>query len=318
MHYFITGGAGFVGSNLTDRFLRLGHSVTVYDNLSTGFPEFIADARKSNKFRFVEGDDLNLKTLTEAMAGAGFVFHMAANADVRYGTLHPGKDLEQNTIATFNVLEAMRHNGIRKIAFASTGSIYGDAQIIPTPENAPFPLQTSFYGASKVAAEGLIAAYCEGFQFEAWIYRFVSVLGPRYTHGHVFDFLRKLSKDPSRLEVLGDGNQRKSYMHVDDCIDGMLLGIDRAKERVNTFNLGVDGYCSVRDSVGWICRKLGVTPRLEFTGGNRGWIGDSPFIYLDVSRIRALGWEPKTGIEEAVDDTVDWIRENPWIFEKRS
>src|SRR5262249_54570563 len=161
---------------------------------------------------------LDENRLTEALAGSEFVFHLAANADVRFGTNHPRRDLEQNTIATFNVLEAMRANGIAKIAFSSTGSVYGEAKTIPTPEDAPCPVQTSLYGASKIAGEGLISAYCEGFGFQGWIFRFVSVLGPRYTHGHVFDFFRKLSADPTRLEVLGNGTQRKSYMHVNDCV----------------------------------------------------------------------------------------------------
>ena len=212
----------------------------------------------------------------------------------------------------------MRFNNVKKIVFASTGSIYGDAKVIPTPEDAPFPTQTSLYGASKLAAEGLISAYCEGFQFQAWIYRFVSVLGPRYTHGHVFDFLRQLLlTDPTTLNVLGDGNQRKSYMHVNDCIDGMLLGVAKAQEKVNTLNLGFDGYCSVRDSIGWICGRLGLSPRLNFAGGDRGWIGDSPFIYLDTRRMRSLGWTPKIGIEQAVISTVDWLQQHPQIFKRR-
>lgn len=318
MHYFVTGGAGFIGSNLTDRLLMLGHKVTVYDNLTTGFQEFLATASKDRNFHFIEGDILNQTALIEAMSGTDFVFHLAANADVRYGTRHPGRDLEQNTIATANVLEAMRFNKIMKIAFASTGSIYGDAKVIPTPEDAPFPIQTSLYGASKLAAEGLIAAYCAGFGYQSWIYRFVSVLGPRYTHGHVFDFLKQLMANPTKLKILGDGNQRKSYMHVNDCIDGILLGIETTKENVNTINLGFDGYCTVRQSIGWICERLGVHPVLEFTGGNRGWIGDSPFIYLDVKRVYSLGWKPKFEIADGVTSTVDYLRDNGWIFERRT
>ena len=198
-------------------------------------------ARTSEKFRLVEGDLLDEQTLNQAMAGHDFVFHLAANADVRFGTDHPRKDLEQNTIATYNVLEAMRCNGIRKIAFASTGSVYGDAIVIPTPENAPFPVQTSLYAASKLAGEGLIGAYCEGFDFQSWIFRFVSILGERYTHGHVFDFYRKLKQDSSRLEVLGNGKQRKSYLYIQDCIDALLFALEKFEESVNIFNLGVDG-----------------------------------------------------------------------------
>jgi UDP-glucose 4-epimerase len=242
---------------------------------------------------------------------------LAANADVRFGTDHPRRDLEQNTIATYNVLEAMRANGIKKIAFSSTGSVYGESPVVPTPEDGPFPIQTSLYGASKAAGEGLITAYCEGFGFQSCIFRFVSILGERYTHGHVFDFYQKLKADPTRLPVLGNGKQRKSYLYVQDCIDAILMAMDKATEKVNIFNLGVDGYCQVNDSIGWICDELGVKPNLEYSGGDRGWIGDNPFIFLDTKKIQALGWRPKFGIRDGVLKTVDYLRENEWVFEAR-
>lgn len=317
-HAFVTGGAGFIGSTLVDRLLGIGICVTAYDNFSTGFHEFLAEARKSDLFTLVEGDLLDTEALTAAMKGADFVFHLAANADVRFGTHHPRRDLEQNTIATFNVLEAMRANGVKKIAFSSTGSVYGEAAVFPTPEDAPFPVQTSLYGTSKVAGEGQIAAYCEGFGFQSWIFRFVSVLGERYTHGHVFDFYAKLTRDPSRLEVLGNGQQRKSYMYVQDCIDGILLAVEKAQDKVNIFNLGTDGYCQVNDSIGWICKSLNLTPRLDYTGGERGWIGDNPFIHLDIAKIGALGWEPKLSIEQGILRTLRWLQANEWVFRKRT
>jgi UDP-glucose 4-epimerase len=210
MRCFVTGGAGFIGSHLVDRLLDLGHDVVAYDNLSTGQQAFLEPARASSRFELIQGDTLDSATLTEAMSGSEIVFHLAANADVRFGTQHPRRDLDQNTIATFNVLEAMRANGVRRIGFSSTGSIYGDATMIPTPENAPFPIQTSLYGASKLAGEALIQAYCEGFGFEGFIFRFVSILGERYSHGHVFDFYKSLRANPAELRVLGDGRQRKS------------------------------------------------------------------------------------------------------------
>src|SRR5436305_6331592 len=212
MRCLVTGAAGFIGSNLVDRLLSLGHEVTAFDNFATGQREFLADAMKSPKFRLVEGDLLDLPAVTKAFAGSDFVFHLAANADVRFGTQHPRKDLEQNTIATFNVLEAMRANGIRRIAFSSTGSIYGEPEVFPTPEACPFPVQTSLYGASKLAGEGMISAYCEAFGMQSYIFRFVSILGERYTHGHVFDFYKKLAANPNEIEVLGNGKQRKSYL----------------------------------------------------------------------------------------------------------
>lgn len=317
MHYFITGGAGFIGSNLADHLLAAGHKVTVYDNLSTGFHRFLENAARHPAFTLVEADLLDQARLTEAMAGAEFVFHLAANADVRFGTEHPRKDLEQNTIATFQVLEAMRASGVRRIAFSSTGSIYGEPKVFPTPENAAFPIQTSLYGASKLACEGMISAYCEGFGFQAWIFRFVSVLGERYTHGHVFDFYKKLSADPGRLHVLGNGRQRKSYMYVQDCIDAMLLAIDRAQDKVNILNLGTDGYIEVNDSIRWISEQLGVNPVITYEGGERGWIGDSPFIFLDTAGIRGLGWKPKLDIREGVVKTIEFLRANEWVLGAR-
>jgi UDP-glucose 4-epimerase len=317
MHFVVTGCAGFIGSTLVDRLLAMGHMVTGIDNLSTGQIHFLVGALKNPRFRFFEVDILNTATLTECFHGGECVIHLSANADVRFGTAHPRKDLEQNTIATYNVLEAMRVNGIRKIAFSSTGSVYGDAPLVPTPEDGPFPIQTSLYGASKAAGEGLIAAYCEGFGFQSWIFRFVSILGERYTHGHVFDFYQKLKTDPSRLPVLGNGKQRKSYLYVQDCIDAILLAMDKAKEKVNIFNLGVDGYCEVNDSIGWICGELGVQPKLEYSGGDRGWIGDNPFIFLETKKIQSLGWKPKFGIRDGVIKTVEYLRANEWVFEAR-
>jgi UDP-glucose 4-epimerase len=317
-HYFITGGAGFIGSSLADRLLADGHRVTIFDNFSTGFAEFVAEARKNPNCRIVEGDLLDETALGAAMRGTDMVYHFAANADVRFGTEHPRRDLEQNTIATYNVLEAMRAHGVKKIAFSSTGSVYGEARVIPTPEDGPFPVQTSLYGASKVAGEGLIAAYSEGFGFQSWIFRFVSVLGERYTHGHVFDFYRKLSDNPTRLDVLGNGRQRKSYLYIQDCISAMLLAEQKAQEKVNIFNLGVDGYVEVNDSIGWICQALGVKPRLEYAGGERGWIGDNPFIHLDVKRIMALGWRPQLTIEQGILRTLRWLQANDWVYRRRS
>src|SRR6266704_2358722 len=248
MRAFVTGAAGFIGSTLVDKLLEQGHTVVGYDNLATGRREFIANALRSSKFEFIEADVLDATCLNENVRGAEIVFHLSANADVRFGIEHPRKDLDQNTIATFNVLEAMRTNGVKTIAFSSTGSIYGEPEVFPTPETAPFPVQTSLYGASKLAAEGLIQAYCEGFGVQGYIFRFVSILGERYTHGHVFDFYRQLRLHPDKLDVLGDGQQKKSYLYVQDCVDAMLLAIEKAPGKVNVFNLGADEYCQVNDS----------------------------------------------------------------------
>ena len=317
MRVLLTGAAGFIGSNVADRLLADGHTVVGYDNFSTGREEFLENARHSAGFEFHRGDLLDQPALEHAMAGADLVIHLAANADVRFGTEHPTKDLEQNTIATSNVLEAMRATGTRRIAFSSTGSVYGEAEVIPTPEGAPFPIQTSLYGASKLAAEGLIAAYCEGFGFQACIFRFVSILGERYTHGHVFDFYKQLLAHPERLDVLGNGAQRKSYLYVQDCIDAILLALEKAPGRVNIFNLGTDEYCQVNDSIRTICERLQLTPEIRYSGGDRGWIGDNPFIFLDCARIRALGWKPKLSIREGIVKTLDYLQRNQALLEAR-
>lgn len=314
MKFFITGAAGFIGSNLVDRLLREVFSVVGYDNFSTGFERHLEQAKKQPNLTLVKGDTLDLPALTKAMAGCDFVFHLAANADVRFGTLYPDKDLKQNTLATFNVLEAMRANAIKKIAFSSTGSIYGESKVIPTPEDSPFPVQTSFYGASKSAGEGLIQAYCEGFGFQSWIFRFVSILGERYSHGHVIDFYKKLLDDPDNLFVLGDGHQKKSYLYIGDCLEAMLLAIEKSKDKVNIFNLGTDNFCEVNDSISWIIDYLGLCPKIEYEGSDRGWIGDNPFIFLETKKIRASGWVPRLTIKDAVIKTLQYLEQNKWIL----
>ena len=318
MRAFITGGAGFIGSSLADRLLADGHRVTAYDNFSTGQRSFVAGAARNDRYALIEGDLLDTARLDQAVRGHDVVFHLAANADVRHGLDHPRRDLEQNTIATFNVLDAMRKGGVRRIAFSSTGSIYGEPEIFPTPESCPFPRQTSLYGASKLACEGLLSAFATGYGFDAWVFRFVSILGERYTHGHVVDFYRQLRANPRELRVLGDGKQRKSYLYVGDCIDAILTAMEARPEGFHVFNLGTHEYVTVNESIGVITRWLGVEPRLIYGGGERGWVGDSPFIFLDTARIRALGWKPKLRIAEAVERTVAWLASNPGVLEQRT
>ncbi|MSV27880.1 MAG: NAD-dependent epimerase/dehydratase family protein [Bryobacterales bacterium] len=313
MKVFVTGAAGFIGSNVVDAFLADGHEVTGYDNFVTGRLEFLESARRSERFTLIEADLEDRAKLNAAVEGRDLIIHLAANADVRFGTLHPRKDLEQNTICTWNVLEAMRLAGVNRIAFSSTGSVYGEPSMFPTPEDAPFPVQTSLYGASKLAAEGLICAYAEGYGIEAHIFRFVSLLGARYTHGHVVDFYRQLRDHPDRLHVLGNGKQRKSYLHVSDCVKAMRMALEKARGKINIFNLGTDEYCEVNDSIGWICRSLGVSPAITYGGGDRGWIGDSPLIFLDCAKIRSLGWTPELSIRESVELTVRYLQGNAHV-----
>ena len=315
--YFVTGCAGFIGSNLVDRLLSDGHDVVGYDNFSTGRQEFLSKAYQYSAFRMVDGDLLDTEKLAKAMAAQSVdvVFHLAANADISRGPERPRRDLEQNTIATFNLLDSMRRTDARRIVFSSTGSIYGEPKVFPTPEDAPFPVQTSLYGASKLAGEGLISAFCESFGFQSWIYRFVSVLGERYTHGHVFDFFRKLRNNPHAIDVLGDGCQTKSYMYVGDCISGMLAGLESKSAKVNIFNLGTDETIQVKDSLTLIVGRLGLSPEVRYAGGPRGWVGDSPMIHLDCSRLRTMGWAPALSIRTSVLRTLDWLVENDWVYE---
>lgn len=315
MNFLVTGAAGFIGSNLVDRLLERGHWVLGLDNYSTGRKEFLRSALGSGRFR-LDYIDLLHDTLLPLMHDIDVVIHFAANADVRFGPDHPTKDLEQNTVVTSRVLEAVRKAGVKRIVFGSTGSVYGESPVVPTREDAPFPVQTSLYGASKLAAEGMICAYAEAFNITAYILRFVSILGERYTHGHVFDFYQQLSEHADVVYVLGDGNQRKSYLYVQDCVDAILCVLQRADSRVNIFNLGTDEYCDVNQSLSCICEYLNVAPRRVYSGGNRGWTGDNPFILLDCSRIRSLGWWPKLSIRDGIIRTVKFLESNPWVYSR--
>jgi UDP-glucose 4-epimerase len=314
----ITGGAGFIGSNLADRLRREGTEVVIVDDFRTGRREFVAEMIDDPLVTLHEGDVLDEGLLRRAFEGCDWVFHLQANADVRHGLAHPRRDLEQNTVATANVLEAMRAVGVTKIAFSSTGSIYGEHEVVPTPEDAPFPVQTSLYGASKLAGEGMIEAYAHGFDFTGLIFRFVSILGERYTHGHVFDFYRALRNDPTRLRILGDGRQQKSYLYVADCVDAMLVSAAAYEARegeVGVYNLGTDETVIVDDSIAIICAHMGLTPEREYAGGKRGWAGDSPLIHLDTARIRSLGWSPTLTISESIERTLAWFDQHPYTFE---
>jgi UDP-glucose 4-epimerase len=313
----ITGGAGFIGSNLADHLRSEGVEVVIVDDFRTGRREFVAELLADSGVRLVEGDVLDQDLLERAFKGCDWVFHLQANADVRHGLEHPRRDLEQNTIATASVLEAMRAVGVSRIAFSSTGSVYGEPEVFPTPEDAPFPVQTSLYAASKLAGEGMVAAYAHGYGFTGLVFRFVSILGERYTHGHVFDFYCSLKRDPTRLHVLGDGQQRKSYLYVADCTAAILAAVhahDRGVAGFEVYNLGTDETVEVKDSIDVICEHMGLAPELRYSGGPRGWVGDSPLIWLDCTRIRGLQWVPTTAIREAISRTLNWFDANPYIW----
>jgi len=312
----VTGGAGFIGSNLVDKLLNDGNSVIVYDNFNTGKHEFLEGNKNNKNLKIIQGDLNDIDNLKKTITGSDIVFHLAANADVRFGLEKTDRDLQINTIGTYNVLEAMRLVGTKKIVFSSTSSVYGEAPIIPTLEDCPFPVQTSLYASSKLAGEALITSFCEGFGFEAWIYRFVSILGSRYTHGHIYDFVEQLIVDNKKLRVLGDGYQTKSYIDVKDCISGILTGLMKSKERINIFNLGSNESCTVRESIKCICDTMGLKPNITFSGGRQGWIGDNPIIRLDPRKINQLGWETKISLEKSIKNTVEWLMENQWCFNK--
>ncbi|MEO5969578.1 MAG: NAD-dependent epimerase/dehydratase family protein [Bdellovibrionia bacterium] len=322
MKFFVTGGAGFIGSHFCDTALAQEHDVVAFDDLSTGHEEFLEGAFKNSKFKLVRGDIRDLEFLSKAVETAkpDWIIHFAANADVRRGTERPRRDLDYNTIGTWNVLEAARTAGSRKVLFSSTGSVYGEPEVFPTPEKAPFPEQTSFYGASKLAGEALISAYAHGFGFLGVVFRFVSILGPRYSHGHVYDFIKQLQDNPKTLKVLGNGLQTKSYLHIEDLMAGLWTVIKASKPDENGFkvyNIGHDSAIDVKTSISYIVGQLGLEPSLEFSGGTRGWIGDSPRIQLDTTKLKALGWKTQNDLKKSVQDTADYLISNKWLLEEQ-
>jgi UDP-glucose 4-epimerase len=313
MKYLVTGGAGFIGSHVVDRLVKQGHEVVVYDNLSTGNLRFLENSK--SKITFVKGDLLDTKQLDKAMKGVDVVFHMAANADIKENLKKPTRCLEQNTIATSNVLEAMRKNNVRKILFSSTGSVYGEPDVFPTPEDYKFPIQTSMYAASKVACECLLEAYATGYGFQVFIFRFVSLMGERYSHGCVFDFYKKLLENPKELPILGNGKQKKSYLYIYDCLDAMFTALDKCKDNINIFNLGTEEYIVVEKIANIVCQELGLkNVKYVYSGGERGWVGDSPFILLDIKKMKSVGWKPKLTIEQSVRKTINWLKDNKWAL----
>jgi UDP-glucose 4-epimerase len=303
---FVSGGAGFIGSHLVPRLLAEGHAVTVYDDLSLGRREHLRACEAAPGFRFVKGDLCDRERLHEALAGHDTVFHLAANSDIREGTLRTDLDLRLGTLTCYEVLEAMRATGARRIVLASSSVVYGEARVQPTPEDHG-PLEPiSLYGASKLACEGLVSAFAHQYGLRPWIYRLANVVGARATHGVVHDFLRKLARDPTRLDVLGDGRQAKPYLYVDDCIDGMLFGLDRAgDEGPHVFNLTTEGATSVRAIAEIVCKELGLADvELRFEREARGWRGDVPQVRMDPGRLARLGWRARLGSDEAVRQAV--------------
>ena len=305
--HFVTGGAGFIGSHLVDRLMELGE-VTVYDDLSSGREDFIQHHFGRDSFQFIKADLLELSRLEKAMKGHDVVFHMAANPEARAGIEDTNLDLEQGTIVTYNVLEAMRVNGIKKIVFASSGTVYGETPVKPIDEDYSPLIPISLYGASKLACEGLITAFCHLFHMQAWIYRFANVVGPRATHGVIFDFINKLKQNPDELEILGDGTQEKPYLLVTDCVDGMLFSWEHSNEQVNIFHLGCPSSTSVNTIAKMLVAEMGLpNTKFRYTGGSRGWPGDVPQVRYDTSRMERQGWKPRYTSDEAVHKAIQQI-----------
>ncbi|MCD6177966.1 NAD-dependent epimerase/dehydratase family protein [bacterium] len=299
----VTGGAGFIGSNLVEFLLaRRGIKVVVYDNLSLGKKEFIAPFLKNSNFRFIKGDLLDKKKLGKEIRGIDIVFHLAANSDIRYGMKHPEVELKNGTIATANLLEVMRENNVREIVFTSTSAVYGDKpKVIPTPEDYGPLFPISFYGANKLASEALISAYCHNFGFRAWIFRFANIVGKNATHGVVFDFIRKLKDNPKELVILGNGKQAKPYLHVKECIEGMIYGVEKANDQLNYFNLACKGATAVNKIAQIVIQEMGLEDvKLRYTGGERGWPGDVPQVRLDPRKMKRLGWEARLSSDQAI------------------
>jgi len=304
MKAFVTGGAGFIGSHLVDHLMQLG-SVTVYDNFSSGRKEFIQHHIGKKNFNVIDADLLDIDTLKKAIAGHDIVFHLAANPDARLGNLDTALDLHQETIVTYNVLEAMRTNNIKKIVFSSSGTIYGEVPVRPIQEDYGPTLPISLYGAGKLACEGLISAFCNTFDMQAWIFRFANIVGDRGTHGVIFDFIHKLKKNPHELEILGDGLQEKPYLEVNDCIRGILFTLDHSHERVNVHNLGCDSSTNVKTIARIVLEEMNLPgARCVYTGSDRGWPGDVPQYRCDCTRVNTLGWKAKYSSDEAVRLTV--------------
>ena len=305
MKAFVTGGAGFIGSHLVDKLIDRGDCVTVFDNLSSGKKQFLEPHFKNNNFRFVEADLLDINNVKKEIKEHDTIFHIAANPFVRLGEKQTRLDLDQGAVATYNILESMRLNDIKKIVFSSSSVVYAETPPIALPETYGPTLPISLYGAGKLAAEGLISAFCGTFGFQAWIYRFANVVGIRGTHGVIVDFIDKLNKNPKELEILGDGKQQKPYLHAIEVCDGIIHGFEHSNEQVNLFNLGVDSSTTVTRIAEMVVEEMGLKDvEFKYTGGKRGWAGDVPRFQLDATKINNLGWKAKYTSDEAVRKAI--------------
>jgi len=298
MRVLVTGGAGFIGSHLVDKLVE-NNNVIVIDNLSSGKEEFV-----NEKAVLIKEDLLDSDKICKHFKNIDIVYHLAANPDVRVGAENTRIHLEQNIIVTYNVLEAMRKNNIKKIVFTSSSTVYGYASM-PTPEDYEPLKPESLYGASKLACEALISSYCYTFDMQSWIFRFANIIEERSTHGVIYDFINKLKKNPRELEILGNGKQEKSYLHVKECINAMVFGVKHSDEKVNIFNIGSEDTISVTEIARIVSEKMKLNPEFKFTEGERGWKGDVPKMQLSIKKLKALGWRPRYNSEIAIRKTVE-------------
>ncbi len=317
MKVLITGGAGFIGSHIVDHLIERGDDVIVYDNFCTGQEVFIKHHFDNPNFTLIKEDVLNFNALKKAMEGTEFVFHIAGHADVKGGYTNHNIDIEQNFQATRNVLEAMHQLKIKNIAFSSTSSVYGDATIHPTPENYPFE-PTSLYGAAKANSENYIYTYAHYYNWNAYVFRFVSWIGERYTHGCIFDFMKKLKKDPTHLHMLSDGTPKKSSLYVKDGVNAIFTIIEKSPEKINIYNLGHEEITTVKGIADIVCDELGLkNVEYSFEGGEEGWIGDNKFVHLSIEKLKELGWKTTLSIEEGIRKTVRYLKENESLLNAR-
>jgi UDP-glucose 4-epimerase len=311
---FVSGGAGFIGSHLTRRLLATTgvERTVIYDNFSSGTRKHLEEVMADRRLRIVEGDIKDLAKITAAMAGSDTVFHLAANPDIAKAVTQPDIDFWEGSYLAQNVLEAMRVNGVGRLLYTSGSGVYGENAQVAFPENYGPCLPISTYGASKLACEALICAYCHMFGLTARAFRFANVVGPRQTHGVGYDFVRRLKDDSSRLRILGDGSQSKSYIHVDDILDAVFLANERSAARYDVFNVATDDYITVKEIADLAVQVSGLKPgqtRYDFSGGDRGWKGDVPIVRFDCARIKSLGWACRRTSMEAVRDAMIAMRE---------
>lgn len=313
MRYLVTGGAGFIGSHMVDRLMADKEQVIVYDNLSTGDNLYIKDHLTKSNFKLIKADLLDINSLKKALNKVDFVFHLAAHADVKAGVFNHQIDYVQNLQATFNLLEAMYQQNVKRIAFSSTSVVYGDAKLRPTPEDYPL-YPTSLYAASKVACEAYIQAYANYYNWQAYIFRFIPFMGERYHHGIIYDLTKKILSKPNHLEIFSDGTPKKSFIYVKDAVDGIFTVLAKAKDKINIYNIASDQIITIDQIVNAILEALNSNLPKKYLGGDRGWKGDDKYIHLDSSKLKRLGWKPEVDYKQGIKLTINYLLSHPELL----